>query len=107
MVISRIFGELIYKRLTHIKNYVMNEFPLHWSVYENDVESLKSLLKRTPKTELEVKDARGKTPLELAIFLNHYDCAKLLVEHGADCCHVTKAGWNRKNLIQFEPYKRN
>lgn len=27
----------------------MNEYPLHWYVYENDVESLKKCLNTTPK----------------------------------------------------------
>lgn len=27
----------------------MNEYPLHWSVFENDIESLKRNLSRTPR----------------------------------------------------------
>ncbi|CAF0710714.1 unnamed protein product [Brachionus calyciflorus] len=72
----------------------MNEFPLHYYVFENDISSLRTILAQTPKSEIERKDLRDKTPLELAVFLNHFDCGKLLVEHGADCCHVTKLGWN-------------
>jgi ankyrin repeat protein len=51
------------------------------------------------KIEIDRKDLRNKTPLELAIFLDRYECAKLLVEHGADCSIITKTGWNCK--IEF------
>jgi ankyrin repeat domain-containing protein 13 len=30
----------------------------------------------------------------LAVFLGHYECAKLLIEQGADCCIITRHGWN-------------
>lgn len=46
------------------------------------------------QNDLDQKDLRNKTPLELAVFLDHYECAKLLVEHGADCSLITKLGWN-------------
>jgi len=97
----------------------MNEYPLHWYVFENDVEALKQQLSRVTRVsclvfflvcwnffchkfktsfflqnEIDQKDLRNKTPLELAIFLDHFECAKLLVEHGADCSHITKYGWN-------------
>ena len=104
----------------------MIEYPLHWYVFENDVESLKKQLGKTPKVsepgsysralkfipesfktpncyfyfhlkdELDKKDLRSKTPLELAVVLDHFDCAKMLVEHGADCDVITSQGWNCK-----------
>lgn len=72
----------------------MNEYPLHWCVFENDTLALKEILSKTSKNEIDKRDLRGKTPLELAVFLNKYECAKILVEHGADCGVITKAGWN-------------
>ena len=51
---------------------------------------------------MDQKDLRGKTPLELAVFLNHFKCAKILAEFGADCGVITKSGWNCK-LILIKP----
>ena len=51
------------------------------------------------KSELDKKDLRNKTALELAIFLDHYECARLLVENGSDCGIITNTGWNRKKII--------
>jgi ankyrin repeat protein len=50
---------------------------------------------------MDKKDLRGKTPLELAVFLDHFECAKILVEHGADCGIITKAGWNCKTSFKY------
>lgn len=72
----------------------MNEFPLHWCVFEDDLEQLKGNLLKVSKAGIEQKDLRGKTPLELAVFMSNTRCAKLLVEHGADCGLITKTGWN-------------
>lgn len=48
------------------------------------------------QNDLDKKDVRNKTALELAIVLDNFECAKILVEHGADCNHITKTGWNRE-----------
>lgn len=96
----------------------MNEYPLHWYVFENDLDALKQLISKISKVnykqstayrkkqkyleyfiykqnDIDKKDLRNKTALELAIFLDHYECAKLLLENGADCSLITKTGWNR------------
>lgn len=72
----------------------MNEYPLHWCVFENDTFALEEILTKTSKNEIDKRDLRGKTPLELSVFLNKIECAKILVEHGADCGVITKTGWN-------------
>ena len=57
------------------------------------------------KDELDKKDLRSKTPLELAVVLDHYDCAKVLVEHGADCDVITSQGWNCKLVESTESFQ--
>lgn len=47
------------------------------------------------KDEIEKKDPRGRTPLMLAIVLNHYNCAFVLLEHGANANTETD-GWSGK-----------
>ncbi|RXN07656.1 ankyrin repeat domain-containing 13B-like protein [Labeo rohita] len=43
--------------------------------------------------DLEVLDPRGRTPLHLAVTLGHLDCARLLVQHGADVSKENRNGW--------------
>lgn len=82
----------------------MNEYPLHLNVLENNIDGLKKQLSKVSKNEVDQKDLRGKTPLELAVFLNHFKCAKILAEFGADCGVITKSGWN---LVQESVSSRN
>ncbi|KAA0702076.1 Ankyrin repeat domain-containing protein 13B [Triplophysa tibetana] len=45
------------------------------------------------RVDLEVLDPRGRTPLHLAVTLGHLDCARLLLQHGADVCKENRNGW--------------
>jgi ankyrin repeat protein len=59
------------------------------------------------KENIDQKDNRRKTPLELAILLKHIECANILCQFGADCNIITKQGWNCEldfrldNLLPF------
>ena len=65
-----------------------DQFSLHRLVWEGDL-SLSSIL---PDTDLEVKDPHGRTALMLAVMLGKTDCAKILVDAGADVNTETE-GW--------------
>ncbi|VBB28424.1 unnamed protein product, partial [Acanthocheilonema viteae] len=69
------------------------EYPLHWVVFRNDYENLMELLEEGHTNEmLDKLDVRGRTPLMLAITLGHYECARALLEKGANAA-IQNAGW--------------
>ncbi|XP_065201096.1 ankyrin repeat domain-containing protein 13D [Planococcus citri] len=67
-------------------------YPLHTLVWCNNAEVLHEKLTEN-KDDIEKKDPRGRTPLMLAITLNHFDSALVLLEHGANCNTETN-GWS-------------
>uniref|UniRef100_A0A4W5Q889 Ankyrin repeat domain 13B n=1 Tax=Hucho hucho TaxID=62062 RepID=A0A4W5Q889_9TELE len=46
-----------------------------------------------PQVDVETLDPRGRTPLHLAVTLGHLDCARLLLQHGADVSKENRNGW--------------
>uniref|UniRef100_A0A9J7ZIP1 Ankyrin repeat domain 13B n=1 Tax=Cyprinus carpio carpio TaxID=630221 RepID=A0A9J7ZIP1_CYPCA len=58
---------------------------------------MKFLIKRISlsvlQVDLEVLDPRGRTPLHLAVTLGHLECARLLVQRGADVSRENRNGW--------------
>uniref|UniRef100_A0A669CPC0 Ankyrin repeat domain 13B n=1 Tax=Oreochromis niloticus TaxID=8128 RepID=A0A669CPC0_ORENI len=42
---------------------------------------------------LQSLDPRGRTPLHLAVTLGHLDCARVLLQHGADVSKENRNGW--------------
>ncbi|XP_063891917.1 ankyrin repeat domain-containing protein 13D [Helicoverpa armigera] len=73
---------------------VARRYPIHWLVWNNEFEELKSLLaaNKITQEELESKDCRGRTPLLLAVTLGHLETTKVLIEAGADV-NCEKDGW--------------
>uniref|UniRef100_A0A8C8G423 Ankyrin repeat domain-containing protein n=1 Tax=Oncorhynchus tshawytscha TaxID=74940 RepID=A0A8C8G423_ONCTS len=45
------------------------------------------------EVDVETLDPRGRTPLHLAVTLGHLDCARLLLQHGADVSKENRNGW--------------
>ncbi|KAM7399638.1 hypothetical protein PAMP_018889 [Pampus punctatissimus] len=45
------------------------------------------------ETDLESLDPRGRTPLHLAVTLGHLDCARVLLQQGADVSKENRNGW--------------
>ncbi|CAJ0924682.1 unnamed protein product, partial [Mesorhabditis belari] len=77
-----------------LKSPLQLEFPLHWAIFTNNLNELKSLLEEDAEIDLEKQDCRGRTPLMLAITLAHKDCAKELLRRGADADAQNKGMWS-------------
>ncbi|GAB0090028.1 ankyrin repeat domain-containing protein 13D [Sergentomyia squamirostris] len=54
-------------------------YPLHWHVWNNEVEQLKEALAEENGYDVEKKDPRGRTPLMLAVRLGHLECIQTLL----------------------------
>ncbi|XP_026735210.1 ankyrin repeat domain-containing protein 13D [Trichoplusia ni] len=74
---------------------VARRYPVHWLVWNNQHEELKSALEveKFTSQDLETKDCRGRTPLLLAVTLGHLETTKVLIEAGADV-NCEKDGWS-------------
>ncbi|XP_028032709.1 ankyrin repeat domain-containing protein 13D isoform X1 [Bombyx mandarina] len=73
---------------------VSRRYPIHWLVWNNQHDELKTNLenKKYTEEELELKDPRGRTPLLLAVTLGHTESAQALIDAGADV-NCEKDGW--------------
>uniref|UniRef100_I3JME4 Ankyrin repeat domain 13B n=1 Tax=Oreochromis niloticus TaxID=8128 RepID=I3JME4_ORENI len=65
-----------------------SRYPIHYLVWHNKHRQLEKEL-----TDLESLDPRGRTPLHLAVTLGHLDCARVLLQHGADVSKENRNGW--------------
>ncbi|XP_067221561.1 ankyrin repeat domain-containing protein 13B [Chanodichthys erythropterus] len=70
-----------------------SRYHLHYLVWHNKHRQLEKELSAREQVDLEVLDPRGRTPLHLAVTLGHLDCARLLVQHGADVSKENRNGW--------------
>uniref|UniRef100_A0A1A9UR25 ANK_REP_REGION domain-containing protein n=1 Tax=Glossina austeni TaxID=7395 RepID=A0A1A9UR25_GLOAU len=57
---------------------IKNEYPLHWHVWQNNVDELREAL-QLERVDKEKIDPRGRTPLMLAVKLAHLQCVKCLL----------------------------
>jgi ankyrin len=83
--------------MTSIKRLVSSIWhttPLHKACAENYVVVLRELLASAthPTEVLEYQSSDGWTPLHTAVFLNHLQIVKILLENGADPLVVTSKG---------------
>ncbi|XP_074976973.1 ankyrin repeat domain-containing protein 13B isoform X3 [Caretta caretta] len=67
-------------------------YPLHRLVWHNRARELDRELS-TQQVDIEQLDPRGRTPLHLATTLGHLDCARVLLQHGADVGKENRSGW--------------
>uniref|UniRef100_A0A8C7V0C7 Ankyrin repeat domain 13B n=1 Tax=Oncorhynchus mykiss TaxID=8022 RepID=A0A8C7V0C7_ONCMY len=70
--------ETLHRDTCSVTRYIKPTHLEHWRARHVDVETL---------------DPRGRTPLHLAVTLGHLDCARLLLQHGADVSKENRNGW--------------
>ncbi|XP_055904938.1 ankyrin repeat domain-containing protein 13C [Eupeodes corollae] len=69
------------------------EFPLHNSVFNNDIKGLSQHLQQVGN-DVSKKDKHGNTALHLAVMLGHKECTHLLLAHGAPVKIKNLEGWS-------------
>ncbi|XP_073524062.1 ankyrin repeat domain-containing protein 13B isoform X4 [Phyllobates terribilis] len=69
-----------------------SRYPLHYLVWHNKYRELEKELSER-QDQIEQVDPRGRTPLHLATTLGHLECAKVLLNHGADVSKENRSGW--------------
>uniref|UniRef100_A0A672Q7G2 Ankyrin repeat domain-containing protein 13B-like n=1 Tax=Sinocyclocheilus grahami TaxID=75366 RepID=A0A672Q7G2_SINGR len=98
-----------------------SRYHLHYLVWHNKHRQLeKELSAREQVRCFQVLDPRGRTPLHLAVTLGHFECAHLLVQHGADVSKENRNGWtvlqeaiSTRNpemvrlVLRYRDYQRN
>uniref|UniRef100_A0A3Q1EET1 Ankyrin repeat domain 13B n=1 Tax=Acanthochromis polyacanthus TaxID=80966 RepID=A0A3Q1EET1_9TELE len=70
-----------------------SRYPIHYLVWHNKHRQLEKELATNEQTDLESLDPRGRTPLHLAVTLGYLDCARVLLQHGADVSKENRNGW--------------
>lgn len=73
----------------------LNMFPLHKSVFENDIGTVKSLL-TSDENVLNVdklKDKHGNSPLHISVCLGHKECTHALLQHNHPVNIKNMNGW--------------
>ncbi|XP_075052972.1 ankyrin repeat domain-containing protein 13B isoform X5 [Mixophyes fleayi] len=69
-----------------------SRYPLHYLVWHNKYRELEKEIPEK-QDQIEQVDPRGRTPLHLATTLGHLECAKVLLNHGADVSKENRNGW--------------
>ncbi|KAF6777042.1 hypothetical protein AHF37_03551 [Paragonimus kellicotti] len=72
---------------------IKSKFPLHYYVWHNNYSALDELLQQK-KHDVEILDPHGRTPLMLAVVLDHLEAARVLLRHGANASFVSKSFWS-------------
>ncbi|XP_029628490.1 ankyrin repeat domain-containing protein 13B-like [Salmo trutta] len=70
-----------------------SRYPIHYMVWHDKHRQLEKALSANEQVDVETLDPRGRTPLHLAVTLGHLDCARLLLQHGADVSKENRNGW--------------
>ncbi|CAG9812412.1 unnamed protein product [Phaedon cochleariae] len=74
------------------EEFIKAEYPLHWCVWHNDYQNLKSLL-NSKEHDKEKQDNRGRTPLMLAVTLGHLESTRTLLNSEANVNCENMNGW--------------
>ncbi|KAL1488610.1 hypothetical protein ABEB36_014413 [Hypothenemus hampei] len=75
------------------KEFIQEEYPLHWLVWSNEYKLLEQALK-DKKFDKEKVDNRGRTPLMLAVTLGHLEATRTLLNYEANVNCENNDGWN-------------
>ncbi|KAI1293822.1 Ankyrin repeat domain-containing protein 13D [Halotydeus destructor] len=73
-----------------------DKYPLHWSVWHNNLSQLQDSVSKlgTEEHTLEARDPRGRTPLQLAVTLGHIECVRFLLSKNANVNIEDRFGFN-------------
>jgi len=75
-------------------DFIKSEYPLHWLVWNNEYKELdKELSQKASNYDKEKRDARGRTPLMLAVTLGHLESARTLLQHATNVNTENREGW--------------
>lgn len=83
----------------------MGKTPLHWATGKNHPEIVKVLLERF-KMPADTRNANQGTPLHVAASQAQYNCAKILIAHGADLNSQAKDGATPLHFACFKGKKQ-
>ena len=72
--------------------------PIYQAARMGDVDALRMLLSEEEDHDLEKGEYCGPSPLMTALRFMHYDCAKLLVEAGANVDKMVHEGVEKGNI---------
>ncbi|MDX1961415.1 MAG: ankyrin repeat domain-containing protein [Leptospiraceae bacterium] len=84
-----------------------SETDLHYAVKSRKIEAVQSVLSRTKKSDIDLKNFEGNTALHYAFSTNEYDIMKLLIESGADINIRTKEGQAVWEMLYLDLEKEN
>ncbi|OWA49954.1 Ankyrin repeat domain-containing protein 13A [Hypsibius exemplaris] len=76
---------------------ILQRYPLHLAVWKNEISLLRRLcINLQNKDLMEERDPHGRTPLLLAVCLDYFECAQVLLENGAVCGNSVRSpdGWS-------------
>ncbi|KAF5289793.1 hypothetical protein FQA39_LY03710 [Lamprigera yunnana] len=74
------------------REFIQNEFPLHWYVWNNQHKELETELSKKIN-DIEKRDNRGRTPLMLAVTLGHLESVRTLLSCEANVNCENPDGW--------------
>ncbi|MDR2807027.1 MAG: ankyrin repeat domain-containing protein [Puniceicoccales bacterium] len=80
---SSLFPYLLQRQYTQVNTPINGKTALHWAVIHDRPDFVRALLKNS-KTDINVQDKNGDTPLHLAVASNNLLIVKLLLMSGAD-----------------------
>uniref|UniRef100_A0A1I8BTQ6 ANK_REP_REGION domain-containing protein n=1 Tax=Meloidogyne hapla TaxID=6305 RepID=A0A1I8BTQ6_MELHA len=81
-------------------------YPLHYMVFNNDIERLKSKLESSEelKENINKLDIHGRTPIMLATMLGHIECAELLLDNGAEANTQNKRKNETRKFLKIKKF---
>ncbi|GMT20312.1 hypothetical protein PFISCL1PPCAC_11609 [Pristionchus fissidentatus] len=99
---------------------VVERFPLHWAVWNRDLDGLRKLLDDQTALDIDLVDPRGRTALMLAVTLDRAELAAELLQRGANAEAQNKDMWSisheaistgngqmLKEVIKFRDFQRS
>lgn len=76
-----------------LEKEISEKYPLHYHVWRNDYITLEEELLQK-KCDIEALDPHGRTPLMLAVTLDHLESTRVLLRHNANACFKRKDYWS-------------